>query len=89
VGDTIISEFKEEGINTDMVLRSPGSSPFTYIIVDRAGGTRTCIHTPGPECLPAEIDAACLQEVLHDASLIYFDGRLTEAALLVVKAAKR
>jgi len=88
MGDSIIDGLAQEGIKTDMMLRSPGPSPFTYIIVDRSGGTRTCIHTPGPECPPSDIDQSQVDAVLEGASLIYFDGRLTQAAVVVAKAAK-
>eukprot|EP00959_Pyramimonas_sp_CCMP1952_P314503 6583672-Pyramimonas_sp.AAC.2 len=88
MGDSIIDGLAQEGIVTDMVLRSPGPSPFTYIIVDRAGSTRTCIHTPGPDCPPSDIESSRLDAVLEGASLIYFDGRLTKAAVMVAKAAK-
>lgn len=38
VGDGIVKELENDGVNTDFVLRAKGSpSPFTYIIVDREG----------------------------------------------------
>ena len=89
MGDSIIDGLAQEGIKTDMMLRSPGPSPFTYIIVDRSGGTRTCIHTPGPDCPASDIEQSEVDAVLEGASLLYFDGRLTQAAVVVAKAAKR
>eukprot|EP00955_Chlamydomonas_euryale_P110276 365990-Chlamydomonas_euryale.AAC.6 len=80
-------------------------SPFTYIIVDRDGeatmpvaserGTRTCIHTPGAPLDPEEMrqslagGPSILDSVLADAALVYFDGRLTEAALLLARRARQ
>ena len=53
-----------------------------------AGGTRTCIHTPSEPFHPSEMDAATCNAVLKGASLVYFDGRLTEAAVLLARAAR-
>ena len=53
-----------------------------------AGGTRTCIHTPGAGLLPEDITADLNKNFLEGASLAYFDGRLTEAAALVAQAAR-
>ena len=62
--------------------------PFTYIIVDRAGSTRTCIHTPGPEFRPSEFTPDAASSLVDGAALVYFDGRLTEVALNVAAAAR-
>ncbi|KAL6763951.1 PfkB-type carbohydrate kinase [Haematococcus lacustris] len=89
LGDSILEELEGEGIDTSQVLRAAGSpSPFTYIIVDRQGGTRTCIHTPGEAFAPEEVTEQLRQHSLQDARLVYFDGRLTEAALLLAAAAR-
>lgn len=53
-----------------------------------AGGTRTCIHTPGADLKPADVNPDICRELLSDAQLVYFDGRLTEAALVVAKVAR-
>jgi sugar/nucleoside kinase (ribokinase family) len=46
--DAIRDGLAAEGVDTAAVVCVPGAaSPFTYIIVDQAGATRTCIHTPG------------------------------------------
>jgi sugar/nucleoside kinase (ribokinase family) len=91
IGDGIIDEFRREGISTECVLRAaPGTpSPFTYIIVDRKGGTRTCIHTPGEPCYPSEMTEDLIARALDDAVLVYFDGRLAEAALVLARAARQ
>ena len=54
-----------------------------------AGGTRTCIHTPGPPLIPDEITDAAVEQALDGAALVFFDGRLTEAALKLAEAANR
>lgn len=54
-----------------------------------AGGTRTCIHTPGAALRPDDMTPEFCESVLRDAKLVYFDGRLTEAALVVAHAAKQ
>lgn len=53
-----------------------------------AGGTRTCIHTPGANLEPSELTEDHLAKILDGAALVYFDGRLTEAALVLAAAAK-
>jgi len=89
VGDAILAEFEADGVNTDYMLRSEcGKSPFTYIIVDRETNTRTCIHTPGEAFSVDEMTSELIDVVLQDASAVYFDGRLAEAALLLAKEAK-
>jgi sugar/nucleoside kinase (ribokinase family) len=88
MGDSIIHGLATEGIRTEHVCRAEGPSPFTYIIVDRAGGTRTCIHTPGPPMVPDDLPASAIANALADAALVYFDGRLTETALVVAAAAR-
>ena len=88
-GRAIVAEFEADGVDTAAIVVEPGkSSPFTYIIVDREGATRTCIHTPGPEFAPEEITPAEIDALLDGASLCYFDGRLTEVALEVAAAAR-
>ena len=38
LGDQMLAELNNDGVHTDFVLRESDSpSPFTYIIVDRAG----------------------------------------------------
>ncbi|PRW59942.1 pfkB family carbohydrate kinase [Chlorella sorokiniana] len=89
VGDGILAEFKGDGVDTQYVLRAAGApSPFTYIIVDRQGGTRTCIHTPGEPMQPEELIPELAAAVLDGAALVYFDGRLTEAAVVLAAAAR-
>jgi hypothetical protein len=71
------------------VIRAPASpSPFTYIIVDREGATRTCIHTPGEPMRAEELTPELAAAALEGAALVYFDGRLTEAAVKLASAAK-
>ena len=37
ISEQILAEFERDGVDTQQVLRAKGPSPFTYIIVDRAG----------------------------------------------------
>lgn len=67
--------------------------PHTYLhavqlFIFTTGGTRTCIHTPGEPLDPAELALPCsrIRNVLDGAALVYFDGRLAEAALLLAGA---
>jgi hypothetical protein len=62
--------------------------PVTGACAALSGGTRTCIHTPGAPMLPEEMTQELITSALQDAALVYFDGRLTEAALLLARAAR-
>lgn len=53
-----------------------------------SGGTRTCIHTPVEPLLPQEMTQERVAAALRGATLVYFDGCLTEAALVVARAAR-
>ncbi|MEW5302516.1 MAG: hypothetical protein WDW36_005295 [Sanguina aurantia] len=89
LGDGIIRELQAEGVDTSCVLRAEGRpSPFTYIIVDSSGGTRTCIHTPSAPLEPSEMRPELMDAALTGASIVYFDGRLTEAALPLARRAR-
>ena len=57
-------------------------------INQRAGGTRTCIHTPAEPLGEREIPDAHIAAALDGAALVFFDGRLAEAALHVARAAR-
>lgn len=49
-GRLILEGLREEGVDVSRVIVSDSTpSAFTYIIVDKEGGTRTCIHTPQTE----------------------------------------
>jgi hypothetical protein len=88
-GKAIVDEFEADGVDTSAIVIEKGkSSPFTYIIVDRAGSTRTCIHTPGPDFPERELDDDAVAALLTGASLAYFDGRLTEVAIKVALEAR-
>ena len=65
-----------------LATHGPACGPASSSI---AGGTRTCIHTPGEPLDPAELALPCsrIRTVLDGAALVYFDGRLAEAALLL------
>eukprot|EP00884_Botryococcus_braunii_P008294 jgi/Botrbrau1/17466/Bobra.0054s0053.1 len=76
VGDAIEAELQQDGVDTSHLLHAPGPSPFTYIIVDREGGTRT-------------VPVSGALQALEGASLVYFDGRLTDAAVLLAQAARK
>ncbi len=58
-------------------------------ILCNAGGTRTCIHTPGASYTPEDLDQDSIDRILSNAQLVYFDGRLTESALVLARAARK
>lgn len=91
--EAIAGELEGDGVSTRYLTRAPaGPSPSTYIIVDAAAGTRTCIHTPGPPLTPADVAGLGADENpvagVTSASVAFFDGRLADAALAVADAAR-
>lgn len=49
-GNLILRGMQEEGVDVSRVVVSDATpSAFTYVIVDREGFTRTCLHTPQTE----------------------------------------
>lgn len=49
-GRLILQGLEEEGVDVSRVVVSDATpSAFTYVIVDKEGGTRTCLHTPQTE----------------------------------------
>lgn len=65
LGAQILAELEGDGVDTrHMVVAQGGVSPFTYIIVDRSGHTRTCIHTPGqPPMQPHELTQETVRRI--------------------------
>ncbi|XRA97597.1 PfkB family carbohydrate kinase [Pycnococcus provasolii] len=101
-GNDLVSDLEKNGVDTSAILRQ-GRTPFTYILVDEASNTRTCIHTPSDAPMrPNELDATkaldtaiygCLWKdhcSLDEACspVCVFDGRITENALRVADAAR-
>ncbi|TXG63917.1 hypothetical protein EZV62_010911 [Acer yangbiense] len=88
-GKGILEEFEADCVNTCfLTVSKEGNSPFTYIIVDNQTKTRTCIHTTGyPPMVPDDISQWNLLSALDGARLAYFDGRLTETALILAQEA--
>ena len=72
---------------SEVVVEAGSASPFTYILVDLAKHTRTCIHTPGPATRREELLGSAVDRLLEDAALCCFDGRLADAALVLADAA--
>ncbi|CAM9098744.1 unnamed protein product [Laminaria digitata] len=84
-GRLILEGLEEEGVDVSRVIVSDSTpSAFTYIIVDKEGGTRTCIHTPQTEdTLPAEITP----ELLDGVAAVHLDSRHTLAAIALATLA--
>ena len=54
-----------------------------------AGGTRTCIqtHSDASEYTVQDLQRDTVEGILADTQLVYFDGRLIQAATVLAKAA--
>eukprot|EP00850_Spirogloea_muscicola_P010266 SM000060S19598 [mRNA] locus=s60:72424:78215:+ [translate_table: standard] len=89
-GRQMLAELEGDGVDTThVVVAEGGISPFTYIIVDQETKTRTCIHTAGqPPMTASELSPAAIASLLEGADLVFFDGRLPEAAILVAREAR-
>ena len=53
------------------------------------GGTRCCIHTPTQPLTPDDMTPELVEEAMQGAALVFFDGRLADAALVLADAAGR
>ena len=88
-GEKILDDLRREtNIDTSSILiqASMAMSPLTYIIVDRASKTRTCLFSAANEqILVDEIQAGWLDGI----DFIHFDSRSTEAAVHLAKLAER
>eukprot|EP00903_Cladosiphon_okamuranus_P019217 g17671.t1 len=84
-GRLILQGLQEEGVDVSRVVVSDATpSAFTYVIVDKEGGTRTCLHTPQTEdILPDEI----IPELLDGVAAVHLDSRHTPAAIALAKLA--
>lgn len=69
-GRLILEGLKDEGVDVSRVIVS-GATPsaFTYIIVDKEGGTRTCLHTPQTEGAPPFLSCRAIKLVRKYGSL--------------------
>ncbi|PSR86395.1 Ribokinase [Actinidia chinensis var. chinensis] len=90
-GRGILEELEADGVDTSfLVVSKEGNSPFTYVIVDNQMKTRTCIHTPGfPPMVPGDLSKSSLSSAVDGVTLVYFDVRLHETALVVAQEAYR
>ncbi|CAI0560600.1 unnamed protein product [Linum tenue] len=90
-GRGVLTELQADGVDTSFfVVAKEGNSPFTYVIVDEQMKTRTCIHTPGyPPMIPDDLSQSSISSALNGATLVYFDGRLHETALVIAQEATR
>lgn len=90
-GKGILEELEADGVDTSFfVVSNGGTSPFTYVIVDKQTKTRTCIHTPGsPPMMPDDLSQSNLLSAIDGARIVYFDGRLHETALVVARECRQ
>jgi len=85
VGDQILSELREEGVDITHCLRSAPASAFSYVIVEAREATRTILHTAGEDMTTSEVNFSCLD----GASLLHLDGRHPKAAVKLAEEARR
>jgi len=84
-GKMIVDELTADGLDTHRVIRKTGiSSPFTYVIVDTASQTRTCLHTPSEDMTEEEITP----DLLDGVDFLHLDGRNTLAAIKLALLAR-
>lgn len=78
-GQQVLAELSADGVDTKLITVQHGiATPFTYVIIDRKHGTRTCIHTPAEKELETSAEHGMS---LVDASILVLDGRHMNAAL--------
>lgn len=97
-GETIARELERDGVDCRFLTTRPGTSGFTYVLVSRGENgdrRRTCVHTPGRSTEATTLAAAAMtseraKEIMRavDPDVVYFDGRLTERAIVLAREAK-
>mmetsp|Transcript_113426 Transcript_113426/g.219719 ORF Transcript_113426/g.219719 Transcript_113426/m.219719 type:complete len:770 (+) Transcript_113426:54-2363(+) len=105
MGKAILDGLQLDGVDTRFATRAQNStSAFTTVIVDSAGSTRTCIHSP----MFDELSASEVEELLAstaapdrsaessdrrllglDVDLVHFDARHHVGALALAEAASK
>eukprot|EP00752_Nemacystus_decipiens_P008271 g7395.t2 len=84
-GRLILQGLEDEGVDVSRVVVSDATpSAFTYVIVDKEGGTRTCLHTPQTEDILAE---EITPGLLEGVAAVHLDSRHTTAAIALAKLA--
>ncbi|XP_015169811.1 ketohexokinase-like isoform X2 [Solanum tuberosum] len=88
-GKRILNELEADGIDTSFIVVSKGGhSTISYVIVDSQTKTRTSIYTPGyPPMVADDLPDSSLSSALDGVRLVYTDGVLHEAALVVAQEA--
>lgn len=95
IGRQCIDELELLGVDISSPLFLVGAkgttTSLTNVIVSEKEHTRTCIHTPGTcgELTVADIDRVNLDEVFFNVRHLHSDCRHTDAALMLVREAKR
>lgn len=90
----VTDELLKDGVSCDHVVFGGARTPFTYIMVTKTNDgdlARTCVHTPGEALRREEMTPEIARRVLDAVNphVVYFDGRLTECALVVAREAKK
>lgn len=87
-GETICREYAEQGVATDWIVRRPGHTSATALVLVQSGsGTRTIVWSPGSaaELSPDEVPYAALEHAVY----LHVNGRHGLACLRACEHARR
>lgn len=82
-GTAVLAELQRDSVGTELIqiAKSPDSpTTFTFVLVDNASASRTCIATVIKEELTSE-EAAAVAPQVRGAQIVHMDSRHTEASL--------
>jgi ribokinase len=86
-GAFIISELARRGVRADGVVREAGGrTPLVSIVIDRAQGTRACVHDK-TGMTPLRVDELAL-EMAKGVQIVLMDGRFPAVCLAVASLAR-
>ena len=90
----VTDELLRDGVVCDHIVYGGARTPFTYIMVTKTKDgdhARTCVHTPGEALTREETTPEIARRVLDAVNphVVYFDGRLTEFAIVMAREAKK
>jgi len=94
-GQKVLSDLNDYGVDSRICLcKEDTCTAFTYVLVEKASATRTCIHTP----ITTELNPQTIIDIfvtnpptskmLQDVLLIHSDSRHTAAAYLLARLGK-
>jgi len=87
-GEFVLREFRDEGVETELIEVHPGEkTAIATILIRAADGARAILFTPGSAPEPSLSKAQ--RDAIRSAKILHVSGRYWEACMKAVETAKR